>query len=128
MMEAIAHRYPLLLLDKVLAVEPGQSVTGIKNVSFNEKVFLGHFPGRPIYPAIYIVEGLCQCAQVMLGAQVAVTAKLEEFKFVKQVVPGDQLRYEVQLLEKIGQFQRASAKALVDGKVVAKGTIVGCEI
>jgi len=128
MISGIAHRYPLLLIDRVLDVRPREFVRGLKNVSLNEKVFLGHFPDRPIYPAIYIVEGLCQCAQVMLGASIAVTAKLEDFKFIKPVVPGDQLIFEVELESMLGPFQTAKAKAMIDGKTVVKGTIIGCEL
>jgi 3-hydroxyacyl-[acyl-carrier-protein] dehydratase len=120
------HRYPLALVDKVLDEVPLKKVVAIKNISFNEKIFLGHFPNKPIYPAVYIVEGLCQCAQIMLGAQVAVTAKLEDFKFFQQVVPGDQLKYEVNLEEMIGQFQIAKGKVYVGQTVVAKGKIIGC--
>lgn len=124
----LAHRYPLLLVDKVLECVEGERVSAVKNISYNEKVFLGHFPGQPIYPAIYIVEGLCQCAQIMLGATVAVTAKLDEFKFLAQVKPGDQLVYDIKLQEMVGNFQIAVAKATVNGKAVAKGKIVGCSI
>jgi 3-hydroxyacyl-[acyl-carrier-protein] dehydratase len=128
MIAGIAHRYPLLLVDRVLDVKVGEFVHAIKNVSMNEKVFLGHFPDHPIYPAIYIIEGLCQCAQIMLGAEKAVTAKLEEFKFTQPVYPGDQIVYEVKLVSYMAQFQIAEAKARVNGKVVAKGTIVGCKL
>lgn len=122
------HAYPIRLVDRVIETDPQKSVKAFKNVSFNEKIMIGHFPNKPILPAIYIVEGLSQCAQIMLGAQVAVTAKLESFKFKQQVVPGDQLHYEVTLESKMGQFQIANATARVDGKVVAKGQIIGCSL
>ncbi|MGE3975126.1 MAG: 3-hydroxyacyl-ACP dehydratase FabZ [Bdellovibrionales bacterium] len=128
MIPQIAHRYPLLLVDRVLESRTGEYVKATKNVSFNEKVFLGHFPNHPIYPAIYIIEGLCQCAQVMLGAEKAVTAKLESFKFTRPVYPGDQITYEVELESMMGAFQIAKAVASVNGKAVSKGTIVGCKL
>lgn len=124
----IAHRYPLLLIDRVIEEKPGELVRAIKNVSFNEKVFLGHFPDQPIYPGIYQVEGLCQCAQVLLGAKVAVTAKLDKFKFLKKVVPGDQLIYEVKLESLVGGFQTVTAKAYLGEEVVTKGQIIGREL
>lgn len=122
------HRYPLALVDRVLEEVTLSKVTAIKNVSFNEKIFSGHFPDKPIYPAIYIVEGLCQCAQIMLGAKIAVTAKLEDFKFTQQVVPGDQLRYEIILESMIGQFQIAKGKVYVGSTIVAKGKVIGCSL
>ncbi len=128
MLDKIDHRYPLLLVDRIIEEKPGEFVKAYKNISFNEKIFNGHFPNQPIYPAIYIVEGLCQCAQIVLGSQVAVTAKLESFKFTQQVLPGDRLQYEVNQKAMMGDFQIAEAKAIVNSKVVAKGEIIGCQI
>ncbi|MBI4042406.1 MAG: 3-hydroxyacyl-ACP dehydratase FabZ [Deltaproteobacteria bacterium] len=122
------HRYPFILVDRVLEKEPGKRVVAIKNVSFNERIFLGHFPKQPIFPAVYIVESLCQCAQIMLEADVAVTAKLDSFKFTRPVVPGDQLHLEVTLDKRVGDFQIANARASVEGKKVATGVIVGCKL
>ena len=123
----IQQSYPILLVDRVLEIEPQKKVRAIKNVSLNEKIFKGHFPENPIYPAIYLVEGLCQCAQLMFGSSVAVTAKLEEFKFTKPVYPGDQIVYEVELQEQLGAFVISKAYAYVDGKKIAQGKILGCE-
>lgn len=121
------QRYPLLLIDRVEEVA-AEKVRAIKNVSLNEKVFVGHFPRQPIYPAVYIVEGLCQCAQILLGAGVAVTAKLEDFKFLQRVVPGDRLHYEVEREARMGKFLIVKARATVDGATVSTGRIVGASM
>jgi 3-hydroxyacyl-[acyl-carrier-protein] dehydratase len=123
----IRQRFPLLLVDRVLEASDAR-VRVLKNVSFNEKVFLGHFPGQPIYPAVYLIEGMCQTAQILMGARVAVTAKLDDFKFSRKVLPGDQVIFEVTRETRLGRFLTASASASVDGQVVARGRVVGASL
>lgn len=127
-LQCLAQKYPLRLVDRIVELQKTQWIKAFKNVSLNEKIFKGHFPEKPIYPAIYVVEGLCQCAQLMYGSTLAVTAKLTDFKFTKPVLPGEQIVYEVSYDSTVGPFVTSRAKAFVDGKVVAKGTIVGCEL
>ncbi len=123
----IRQRHPLLLVDRVLE-SSAERVLALKNVSFNEKVFVGHFPDQPIYPAVYLVEGMCQTAQLLMGAGVAVTAKLEDFKFSRKVLPGDQVIFEVTRESRLGRFLVAQASARVDGQVVARGRVVGASL
>jgi len=118
----------LILIDKVISLIENDSVVAIKNVSFNELIFKGHFPGNPIYPAIYTIEGLCQSAQLLTKTKIGVTAKLESFKFKKVVKPGDQLRYEVSLESSVGKLNIFKAKAFVGSSLSAKGTIYGYDL
>lgn len=120
----IRQRYPLLLVDRVLEATE-ERVRTLKNVSFNEKVFTGHFPDQPIYPGVYLVEGMCQTAQILMGARMAVTAKLDEFKFSRQVIPGDQVEFEVTRESQLGRFVAVVARARVDGREVARGRVLG---
>ena len=126
--EIIPHRYPFLLVDKVLEMGDGKAV-GIKNVTVNEPFFQGHFPGNPIMPGVLIVEALAQVGAVLAlsmeenKGKLAVFTKMNNFKFRRQVKPGDTLRLEIEL----GTFRHgmgtASAKATVDGDMAASGEI-----
>lgn len=128
--EIIPHRYPFLLVDRVLELEPGESCIGIKNVSANEPFFQGHFPEKPLMPGVLIVEAMAQVGAVALMSldenkgKLAVFAGIDKVRFKKQVVPGDTLRIEV----KLGEFRRnigkGEAVAYVDGKVACKGTLM----
>lgn len=117
----IPHRYPLLLVDRVLKLEPQVECEAVKNVSLNEIILHGHFPNNPIYPAAYIIDGLCQCHQMLMGMEYAVTAKLDKWRFRFPVNPGDQIHYHVKLKHKFGEVYESEATASVDGKVCAKG-------
>jgi len=119
------HGYPIILVDKVLEREQGKRVKCLKNVSLGEPIFRGHFQDNPILPGVYTVEGLCQSAQILIGKEKGVTAKLESFKFSRQVLPGDRLIYEIELDKIIGSFYLFNAKAFVDGELVCKGKITG---
>lgn len=128
--EIIPHRYPFLLVDKVLELNKGKSCIGIKNVTVNEPFFQGHFPQKPIMPGILIVEAMAQVGAIALMSleenkgKLAVFAGIDKVRFKKQVVPGDTLRIEVEL----GSFKRNIGKgvavAYVDGKVACKGTLM----
>ena len=97
----IPHRYPFLLVDKVLEMKPGESCIGIKNVSINEPFFQGHFPNKPLMPGVLIVEAMAQVGAIALMSldenkdKLAVFAGIDKIRFKKQVVPGDTLRIEV---------------------------------
>ena len=125
----IPHRYPFLLVDRIVEIEEGQSAVGVKNVTANEWFFQGHFPGRKVMPGVLIVEALAQVACVALlqnlehAGKTPMFAGIESMRFRKPVVPGDQLRLEFTLDRLLGPVGKGSVKALVDGKPVASGTI-----
>lgn len=123
--EILPHRYPFLMVDRVIELEPGKRAAGIKNVTINEAFFTGHFPGNPIMPGVLIVEALAQVAGILalrsgFDGDTLYFMSIEKAKFRKPVVPGDQLRLEVNILQRRGQVVRCSGNALVDGKVVAE--------
>lgn len=125
----IPHRYPFLLIDKVIEVEPGKRAVGIKNVTANEPFFQGHFPGNPIMPGVLIVEALAQTACVaglMLEenkGKLGVFTGIESMKFRRQVVPGDVLKLEAEFLAFKMGMGKAKVLATVDGEVAAEGEI-----
>jgi 3-hydroxyacyl-[acyl-carrier-protein] dehydratase len=125
--DIIPHRYPLLLVDRIIEMEPGRRAVGIKNVSAGESFFQGHFPDNPIMPGVLILEALAQvgaCTILSLDEyrnRIAYFAGIDGVKFRRMVLPGDQLRLEVELLRMTGRFGKASGRALVDGDLVAEG-------
>lgn len=129
-MQIIPHRYPFLLIDKVIDIEIGKRAVGIKSVTINEPFFQGHFPMMPVMPGVLIVEALAQLGAVVLlssdefKGKIAVFAGIDGFRFKKQVVPGDQLRLEAQLLKMRSNIGKTSVKATVDGELAAEGEIM----
>ncbi|WP_277751700.1 3-hydroxyacyl-ACP dehydratase FabZ [Oecophyllibacter saccharovorans] len=129
-MQAIPHRYPFLLIDRVEKIEAGESAVGIKNVTVNEPFFPGHFPGRPVMPGVLIIEAMAQTAAtlVVLTLGPAFEGKLVYFmtiegaKFRRPVVPGDQLRIHVQKERARANVWRFKGVAKVDGVAVAEAT------
>lgn len=125
----IPHRYPFLLVDKIIDIEEGIKAVGIKNVTINEPFFQGHFPGRPIMPGVLIVEALAQVGAVVIlqseenKGKLAVFTGINNFKFRQQVVPGDTLRLEVEMTAFKRGMGKANAAAYVGDKVAAKGEI-----
>jgi len=125
----IPHRYPFLLVDKVLEVEPGKKAVAIKNVTANEPFFQGHFPGNPIMPGVLIVEALAQTACVaglMLEenkGKLGVFTGIDSMKFRRQVVPGDTLRLEAEFIAFKMGMGKVRVSATVDGQVAAEGEI-----
>lgn len=130
-MEVLPHRYPFLLVDRVLEKETGKRIVAIKNVTMNEPHFQGHFPGFPIMPGVLIVEAMAQVAGLMVmekGADsIPMFASIDNVKFKTPVRPGDQLRFEVEVVKIKGSFVRTAGKATVDGKVVAEAEFM-CSI
>jgi 3-hydroxyacyl-[acyl-carrier-protein] dehydratase len=128
-MEILPHRYPFLLIDRVVELEPGKRVVGIKNVTANEPQFTGHFPDRPIMPGVLMVEALAQAGAVAVlslpeyRGKLALFAGIDACRFRRTVVPGDVLRLEVTLEKLRGMFGRAQAVASVDGEVAVEATI-----
>lgn len=129
-MEILPHRFPFLLVDKILEVDAGKRIVGVKNVTINEPFFQGHYPGFPVMPGVMIAEAMAQVGGVMMiksldaGHYIPLLAGFENFKFRKPVMPGDQLRLEVDLVFVRGTLGKVKGKALVEGKVVAEGEIL----
>ena len=127
----LPHRDPFLFLDQILELDPGKSVVAIKNVTGEEEFFRGHFPGQPIMPGVLVLEAMAQAGGFLLLHMVEDPTKklmyfstIERAKFRKQVVPGDQLRFELDLLKvKLGS-SKIAGKAYVNGKVVAEMTFL----
>ena len=131
-MERIPHRYPFLLLDGILRCKPGESITAVKNVSFNEPYFLGHFPGHPVMPGVLIVETMAQAAGVLIWESVPpeerdftlYLAAVEKARFRRPVRPGDRLAVTAMLTSRRRNFWRFDAVAEVDGTRVASSEFV----
>ncbi len=127
--EIIPHRYPFLLVDRILEVEEGKSAVGIKNVSANEEFFNGHFPDYPVMPGVLIVEALAQVGAVAMlkkeenRGRLAFFAGIDGCRFKKQVKPGDQLRLEVEIVRLRGPIGKGKAVATVDGEVACEAEI-----
>lgn len=129
-MKRIPHRYPFLLVDRVLELEPGKRGVGIKNVTVNEPFFQGHFPGIPIMPGVLIIEAMAQLgAVIVLGmpenqGKLALFAGIDKVRFRRQVVPGDQLRLEVEMTRLRGSIGKGKGRAFVDGELAVEGEIM----
>jgi beta-hydroxyacyl-ACP dehydratase FabZ len=129
-MSFLPHRYPFLLVDRILEVEDGKRIVGLKNVTINEPFFQGHFPGAPVMPGVLILESMAQVAGVMIYRDMPDKEKkliyftgVENAKFRRPVLPGDQLRIEMQLLNRRSNFGKMNGQATVEGKVVAEAIV-----
>jgi 3-hydroxyacyl-[acyl-carrier-protein] dehydratase len=127
----LPHRYPFLLVDRILETQPGQSAVGLKNVTINEPFFQGHFPGRPIMPGVLIVEAMAQVGGVVLlqmadmKDKLSLFAGIDKVRFRRPVVPGDQLIMTVELLKiRQNSFGKMQARAEVNGKLVSEGELM----
>lgn len=127
-MNMIPHRYPFLLIDRVIKVENGQSITAIKNVTMNENFFMGHFPGAPVMPGVLIVEAMAQAAGVLVVHSLGMEGQgklvyfmtIDNCKFRKPVTPGDQLVIEATVMKSRGNVWKFTGLAKVDGHVCAE--------
>src|SRR5690349_20777775 len=129
-LSVLPHRYPLLLVDRVLEMEPGKRIVAIKNVTFNEPVFQGHFPGRPVMPGVLLIEGMAQAGGLLLlsdipnrESKLLYFASIDEAKFRRPVVPGDQVRYELEVLRLRSTYCKLAGKVTVDGQLAAEAVI-----
>ena len=133
-MSILPHRYPFLLIDRVIEIEPRTRVVAIKNVTVNEPHFVGHFPDYPIMPGVLTIEAMAQAGGTLLLTEIPdrddklmVFTGIEEAKFRRPVVPGDQLRIEVTVLNWRSRAVKMRGICTVDGKVVAEATIT-CQV
>ena len=129
----LPHRYPFLLVDRVVSCEPGKSILAIKNVTINEPFFPGHFPGHPVMPGVMIVEALAQAAAILCSRTLNLDPRagylyyfvgIDECRFKKPVVPGDQLTLDVALLRMARNVAKFNARALVDGQLVSEAQLM----
>ena len=126
-MDLLPHRYPILLVDRILDFEPKEWIRGLKNVSFNEPYFSGHFPSRPVFPGVYIVEAMAQTGGCLLMREFEDRARkviyfmgIDGVRFRKPVLPGDQLVMEVKVIQFKGRICKMRGEAFVDGQKVAE--------
>jgi 3-hydroxyacyl-[acyl-carrier-protein] dehydratase len=133
-LDLLPHRYPFLLIDRIVEFEPARRLVAIKNVTMNEQFFQGHFPGHPIMPGVLVIEAMAQAGAIIMMSEIpdrekklAVFTGIERAKFRRPVVPGDQLRIEVEVLTFKSRLGRMEARALVDGKVACQATLT-CQI
>ena len=126
-MRVLPHRYPFLLVDRILELEQGKRVVGLKNVTINEPFFQGHFPGHPIMPGVLVIEAMAQVGGMLLlnaiperENKVVYFTSLNNVKWRRPVKPGDQLRFELELLQVRGTMAKMTGIARVDGEVVCE--------
>lgn len=132
-MEAIPHRYPFLLIDRIVGLEPGKRIRAIKNVTFNEPFFQGHFPGLPVMPGVLQIEALAQMGAVLVSEmlknsavdqnKIAVLAAVDGFRFKRMVKPGDQLILEGELLKFRSGIGKSTGRAFIGNELVLSGDL-----
>ena len=129
-MSILPHRYPLLLVDRVLSIEPKQRIVAIKNVTINEPFFLGHFPQKPVMPGVLLVEGMAQAGGILVlhdipnrQDKLLYFTSIESAKFRRPVVPGDQVRYEIEVVRLRSLHCKLSGRVTVDGQLAAEAVL-----
>lgn len=134
-MKVLPHRYPILLVDRITKLELEKSVEGYKNITFNEPIFAGHFPASPIYPGVYIIEGMAQTGGILAykssfginavndGSRLVYFMSIDRAKFRSMVKPGDKLVYKIEVLKHKGKVWVIDGKAYVDNKLVAEAEL-----
>ncbi|HWH46334.1 MAG TPA: 3-hydroxyacyl-ACP dehydratase FabZ [Burkholderiales bacterium] len=132
-MDHIPHRYPMLLIDRVLSVEAGKEIIALKNVTVNEPFFTGHFPNQPVMPGVLIVEAMAQAAAILAfktfnlkndSDSIYYFVGIDEARFKKPVLPGDRLILKVQILRNLRGIWKFSAQALVEDKLVSEAQLL----
>jgi beta-hydroxyacyl-ACP dehydratase FabZ len=132
----LPHRYPFLMVDRILEMETGTRIVGIKNVTYNEPFFQGHFPGKPVMPGVLICEAMAQVGAILAHSSSLLTGEgkvfmltgLDRVKIKRAVQPGDQLRLELTSVKRRGPYWKMVGEATVDGKLVAKGVLSAMEV
>ena len=130
-MEFLPHRYPFILVDRIVEIVPEERIVGLKNVTMNEPFFQGHFPGTPVMPGVLIIEAMAQTGGVLVYASLSEEKRkgliyfmgIDKARFRKPVVPGDQLILDIVWTKRRANVSRMSGKAMVDGKLVAEAEV-----
>jgi len=131
-LECLPHRYPFLMIDRIVRIDGDESAVGIKNVTFNEPIFQGHFPGKPIFPGVLIIEGMAQTAGAIViehdsatsgGKSIVLMLTIDKAKFRKPAGPGDQIEFHIKKIQRRRNVGRYEAKAMVAGTVIAEAEI-----
>ncbi|WP_375450959.1 3-hydroxyacyl-ACP dehydratase FabZ [uncultured Devosia sp.] len=130
-LQALPHRYPMLMIDRIVEINGDQSAIGIKNVTFNEPIFQGHFPENPIFPGVLIIEGMAQTAGAIVihndsnggRKNIVLMLGVDKAKFRKPSGPGDTIEYHISKIQRRRNVGRYQAKAIVDGHVIAEAEI-----
>jgi 3-hydroxyacyl-[acyl-carrier-protein] dehydratase len=131
-LKVLPHRYPFVMVDRILSIDVGKQIVGLKNVTINEQFFQGHFPERPIMPGVLILEGMAQVGGIMayyanpeaIGNKLLFFAGIDKARFRRPVVPGDQLIFTLELIKQKRSIMIMSAKATVDDQVVAEAELM----
>ncbi|HEV7293540.1 MAG TPA: 3-hydroxyacyl-ACP dehydratase FabZ [Devosia sp.] len=130
-LKALPHRYPFLMIDKIIKINGDETAVGIKNVTYNEPIFQGHFPGNPIFPGVLIIEGMAQTAGAIVikhdanegGKNVVLMLGVDKAKFRKPAGPGDIIEFHIAKIQRRRNVGRYEAKAIVDGTIIAEAEI-----
>lgn len=131
-LKMLPHRFPFVMVDRILEFEAGERIKGLKNVTINEPFFPGHFPSEPVMPGVLIVEGMAQAAALlayltdpdMLGNKLFYFAGMDGVRFRRKVVPGDQLIFELQVLKQKSKLIKVAGKAYVEGEVACEAELM----
>lgn len=131
-LKLLPHRYPFVLVDRILEVEPGEKIVGLKNVTINEPFFQGHFPTEPIMPGVLILEGMAQVGAILayltdmeeFGGRLVYFAGLDGVRFRQKVVPGDQIIFELTVIKRKSKLYKLGGKAFVDDKMVCEAQLM----
>lgn len=134
-LSVLPHRYPFLMVDRVLELEAGKRLVAIKNVTYNEPYFPGHFPGQPVFPGVLMIEGLAQAGGLLLlhddperEKKLVYFTSIDDCRFRRPVVPGDQVRYELEVLRRRPSYCRLRGTVTVDGELAAEATIASATV
>lgn len=130
-LKALPHRYPFLMIDKIIRINGDETAVGIKNVTYNEPIFQGHFPGNPIFPGVLIIEGMAQTAGAIVikhdanegGKNVVLMLGVDKAKFRRPAGPGDIIEFHIAKIQRRRNVGRYEAKAIVDGTIIAEAEV-----
>lgn len=131
-LELLPHRYPFVMVDRIVSFKKGESITGLKNVTMNEPFFQGHFPGEPVMPGVMILEGMAQVAAILaylsvqdqIGEKLVYFAGIDGVRFRRRVIPGDQLILEATLVKHKQNIWKMAAKAIVENNLVTEAELM----